>query len=143
MTAAQKRARAKTAYNGFLAACPSQQLLQRISGKWVMLILAALGSASSEPRVVCDGEPGPLRYSELSRLLAGASPKMLTQTLRLLEEDGLVSRSVAATVPATVTYDLTELRLSLLQMMRGIKTWAESQMDDVTARRAKHGTAGA
>jgi DNA-binding HxlR family transcriptional regulator len=134
-TAAQKRAQAKVEYDAFLAVCPSRKLLDRISDKWVALILAALGSGPE-----CAGEPRPMRYSELSRLLAGVSQKMLTQTLRSLERDGLISRTVVPTVPVTVSYELTELGLSLHQMMRGLKTWAETHMDDVLANRAMHET---
>ena len=65
-----------------------------------------------------------MRYSELSRLLAGVSKKMLTQTLRSLERDGLITRTATPTVPVIVTYELTNLGLSLHQMMRGLKTWA-------------------
>ncbi|MFG1862583.1 winged helix-turn-helix transcriptional regulator [Microbispora bryophytorum] len=131
MTAAQKREQAKMEYDAFLAACPSRQLLDRISNKWVTLILAALGGDR-------DGEPRPMRYSELSRLLAGVSQKMLTQTLRSLERDGLVARTATPTVPVTVTYELTDLGLSLRQMMRGLKTWAQVHMDDVLAHRATY-----
>jgi DNA-binding HxlR family transcriptional regulator len=134
-TAAQERARTKSAYDAFLAVCPSHQLLERISGKWVMLILTALGSGAD-----CAADPAPMRYSELSRLLAGVSQKMLTQTLRSLERDGLVSRTVTPTVPVTVRYELTELGLSLHRMMRGLKLWAETHMDDVSANRAAHDT---
>ena len=122
-TATQKRAQAKAEYDAFLANCPSRQLLDRVSDKWVALILAALGS------------DGPRRYSELSRRLAGVSQKMLTQTLRSLERDGLVSRTVTPTVPVTVTYELTGLGLSLHDTVRGLKAWAETHMDDVLANR--------
>jgi DNA-binding HxlR family transcriptional regulator len=125
-TAAQKRAQAKVAYDSFLAACPSRQLLDRISDKWVALILAALGS------------DGPQRYSELSRRLAGVSQKMLTQTLRSLERDGLITRTVTPTVPVTVTYGLTDLGLSLQQLMWGVKVWAEAHMDEVLANREEY-----
>lgn len=125
-TAAQKRARAKVEYDSFLAQCPSRQLLDRISDKWVALILAALGSE------------GPQRYSELSRRLAGVSQKMLTQTLRSLERDGLITRTVTPTVPVTVTYELTDLGLSLQQLMWGVKVWAESHMDEVLVNRKEY-----
>ena len=81
-TAAQRRAQAKVDYNAFLAGCPSRQLLDRISDKWVALILAALGSDGPRPGPGCVGEPRPMRYSELSRRLAGVSQKMLTLTAR-------------------------------------------------------------
>jgi DNA-binding HxlR family transcriptional regulator len=136
MSAAQQRAQAKVEYDAFLAACPSRKLLDRISDKWVALILAALGSDTPHrPGEDCSGAPRAMRYSELLRLLAGVSQKMLTQTLRALERDGLVSRSVTPTVPVTVTYELTDLGLSLYEMMRGLKTWAEVHMDDVLAHR--------
>ena len=142
MTAAEKRALAKVDYDAFLANCPSRQLLDRISDKWVALILAALGSGGPQhPGADCvDGEPGPMRYSELSRRLAGVSQKMLTQTLRSLERDGLITRSVTPTVPVTVTYQLTDLGLSLHHVMRGIKKWAETHMDEVLANRENYDT---
>lgn len=126
MTAAQRRAQAKVEYDAFLAGCPSRRLLDRISDKWVALILAAMGG---------NGTPRPMRYSELSRRLAGVSQKMLTQTLRSLERDGLVTRTVTPTVPVTVTYELTDLGLSLHELMRSVKNWAEAHMDEVLANR--------
>src|SRR6202522_1031411 len=133
-TEAQKRAQTKAEYDAFLAACPSRKLLDRLSDKWVTLILAALGSDGSHRLGDgCANEPRSMRYSELSRLLAGVSQKMLTQTLRSLERDGLVTRTATPTVPVTVSYELTGLGLSLHDMMRGLKTWAELHMDDVLA----------
>jgi DNA-binding HxlR family transcriptional regulator len=142
MTAAEKRAQAKAEYDAFLASSRSRILLDRISDKWVTLVLCALGGGSNQHG---DGshqpgtdEPRPVRYSELSRQIAGVSQKMLTQTLRSLERDGLVTRTVTPTVPVTVTYELTDLGLSLRQMIRGVKGWAETHMDDVLAHRATY-----
>jgi len=132
-TAARKRAQAKAEYDAFLAECPSRQLLDRISDKWVALVLAALGDD-------CAGGPRAMRYSELARRLAGVSQKMLTQTLRSLERDGLVTRTVTPTVPVTVTYELTGLGHSLQGLMRGVKLWAEANMDDVLASRTDYDT---
>jgi DNA-binding HxlR family transcriptional regulator len=132
ITAAEKKAAAKTQYNAFLAACPSQQLLAQVSGKWVTLVLSALGSGPE-----CDGEPRPMRYSELARVLAGVSPKMLSQTLKTLERDGLIDRTATATVPVTVTYELTALGLSLHQTVRQLKLWSENHRDDVSANQAQ------
>jgi DNA-binding HxlR family transcriptional regulator len=141
MTAAQKRARAKVDYDAFFAGCPSRQLLARISDKWVALILAALGSDGPHPAGIdCVDEPRSMRYSELSRRLAGVSQKMLTQTLRSLERDGLVTRTVTPTVPVTVTYELTGLGLSLQAVMWRVKDWAEAHMDDVLAHREEYDT---
>jgi DNA-binding HxlR family transcriptional regulator len=138
MTAAQERAQAKVDYDAFLAGCPSRQLLDRISDKWVALILAALGSDGPRPGADWAGQPRPMRYSELSRRLAGVSQKMLTQTLRSLERDGLLTRTVTPTVPVTVTYELTDLGLSLQRVMQGIKVWAEAHMDEVLANREEY-----
>lgn len=137
-TAAQKRARAKLEYDAFLANCPSRQLLDRISDKWVALILAALGGDGPHVGTGDTGQPRAMRYSELSRRLAGVSQKMLTQTLRSLERDGLLTRTVTPSVPVTVTYELTELGFSLQQLMMGIKSWAETHMDEVRASRERH-----
>jgi len=139
-TAAQKQAQAKRDYDAFLAACPSRQLLARISDKWVALVLAALGSDGPRPGQASGGEPRSMRYSELSRRLAGVSQKMLTQTLRSLERDGLLTRTVTPTVPVTVTYELTDLGLSLHEVVRGIKRWAEAHMDEVLANREQNDT---
>ncbi|WP_067854964.1 winged helix-turn-helix transcriptional regulator [Nocardia shimofusensis] len=133
-TAAAKRAQAKIEYDAFLAMCPSRQLLDRISDKWVGLILCALsGGGPPGP-----AEPRAMRFSELSRQLTGVSQKMLTQTLRSLERDGLLTRTVTPTVPVTVSYELTDLGLSLHHLMRGLKDWAETHMDEVLAHRAEH-----
>ena len=139
MTAAQKRAQAKTKYDAFLVACPSRMLLDRISDKWVALILCALGDdGSKQPGTQHMGTPGSKRYSELSRQLAGVNQKRLTQTLRSLERDGLITRTATPTVPVTVTYELTDLGRSLRHMMGGLKSWAEIHLDDVLASRAVH-----
>lgn len=121
-TAAARRDQAKREYDAYFATCPSRMLLDRISDKWVSLVLVALGD-------------GTLRYSEISRQLAGISQKMLTQTLRSLERDGIVKRRVTASVPVRVDYTLTPLGNSLRELMYGIKLWAESHMDDVMAAR--------
>jgi DNA-binding HxlR family transcriptional regulator len=138
MTAAQKRSQAKRDYDAFLAGCPSRQLLDRISDKWVALVLAALGDGGPDPGSDCAGEPRAMRYSKLSRRLAGVSQKMLTQTLRSLERDGLLTRTVTPTVPVTVTYELTELGSSPQDVMRGVKAWAEAHMDEVLTNRERY-----
>jgi DNA-binding HxlR family transcriptional regulator len=136
-TKADRKAQAKAEYNAFLAVCPSRQLLDRISDKWVVLILCALGGDASEQPGAAH-TPKAMRYSELARLLAGVSQKMLTQTLRALERDGLLTRTVTPTVPVTVTYELTDLGLSLHHMTRGLRQWAQTHMDRVLANRERH-----
>jgi DNA-binding HxlR family transcriptional regulator len=125
LTAAQRREAARAEYDAFLAACPSRQVLARISDKWVTLILVALAG-------------GPLRYSDLCRAIAGVSQKMLTQTLRTLERDGLVSRTMTPTPPVRVDYALTPLGMSLMPAVNAIKTWAEGHIDEITASRAEY-----
>ena len=140
-TKAAERAQARVEYNAFLAVCPSRQLLDRISDKWVVLILCALGDNRTDdlaPATEGPATPRTMRYSELARLLAGVSQKMLTQTLRALERDGLLTRTVTPTVPVTVTYQLTDLGRSLHALTRVIRDWAQDHMDDVLAQRAEH-----
>ena len=125
LTAAQQRAAARAEYDAFLAACPSRQVLARISDKWVTLILVALAS-------------GPLRYSDLGRVITGVSQKMLTQTLRTLERDGLVARAVTASVPVRVDYQLTPLGDSLMPAVHAVKAWAEEHISEIEASRAAY-----
>ena len=125
LTAAQRREVARADYDAFLAACPSRQVLDRISDKWVTLVLAALAG-------------GALRYRDLCRVIAGVSQKMLTQTLRTLERDGLVSRTVIADVPVRVSYALTPLGESLMPAVTAIKTWAEEHIAEIAASRATY-----
>ena len=105
MTAAQKRERDRREYDAFLAMCPSRQLLDRLTDKWVTLVLAARGER-------------PALLGARARI-AGVSQKMLTQTLRNLERDGLVTRTVTPTVPVTVDYAITDLGRSLLGSCTG------------------------
>jgi DNA-binding HxlR family transcriptional regulator len=124
-TAAQRRAEARVAYDAFLAACPTRKLLDRLSDKWVCLVIAALADGSK-------------RYGDLTRIIAGVSQKMLTQTLRTLERDGMVTRTVTASVPVRVDYELTRLGTSLLPVTRAIKLWAEANIEKVEAARAAY-----
>ncbi|MFS0702884.1 winged helix-turn-helix transcriptional regulator [Cellulomonas sp. 179-A 9B4 NHS] len=141
-TTAARRAADAPGYDAFLAACPSRQLLDRISDKWSTLVLCALGGGHAGPTGSAGGTPRPMRYSELHRTLVGVSQKMLTQTLRTLERDGLVTRTVTPTVPVTVTYEVTELGLSLRAAVAGIKLWAEANVEAVTASRAAYDASG-
>ncbi|WP_405656538.1 winged helix-turn-helix transcriptional regulator [Streptomyces sp. RK9] len=120
-----KRAEERAAYDAYLAECPARHLLDRIGDKWVSLIVNALAE-------------GPQRYSDLARRLASVSQKMLTQSLRNLERDGLVTRTVTPSVPVRVDYALTPLGASLVPLMRAIKAWAEEHMDEVLAARTEY-----
>ncbi|WP_305788559.1 winged helix-turn-helix transcriptional regulator [Symbioplanes lichenis] len=102
--------------------CPSRQLLDRIGDAWSVLIVGVL-------------KDGPLRYTELAQRIPGVSPKMLTQTLRGLERDGLVTRTVYAVVPPRVDYTLTTMGRSLLGLCEALKDWAEDNIADVVEAR--------
>jgi len=102
--------------------CPSRQLLDRIGDTWSVLVVIMLAS-------------GPKRYTALQRDIEGISPKMLTQTLRALERDGLIRREVFAVVPPRVDYELTELGDSLLGLVEAMEKWAVNHMGDVLAAR--------
>ncbi|MEW1634549.1 helix-turn-helix domain-containing protein [Streptomyces sp. NPDC093801] len=132
-TAAARREDARAAYDAFIKECPTSQLLARISDKWVGLVLSALGEAGD----------GSMRYSELGRRIPGVSQKMLTQTLRSLERDGLVTRSVTASVPVRVDYRLTALGGSLGCLLSSVKHWAEHHFDEVSAHRQAYDEAAA
>jgi DNA-binding HxlR family transcriptional regulator len=100
------------------------ELIGRVASKWTMLILEVLI------------ERGELRFTRLSEMLPGISYKMLTQTLRAMEREGLIARTVHAIVPPKVEYKLTELGLSLGAAFCGVWVWAEQHLDDVERARA-------
>lgn len=110
-TAAQRREIAKREFETFFDGCPSRLVLARLSDKWVAIILLTLAD-------------GPMRHAALAKNIATASQKMLTQSLRNLERDGLVARTVEATVPVTVTYELTEIGRGLLGALDGLVEWS-------------------
>ena len=93
-------------------------VLARIGDKWSVLIVVLLGD-------------GPRRFNEIKRMVGGISQRMLTLTLRGLERDGLVTRTVASTVPARVDYDLTELGHSLREAVSGLGAWALAHHDAI------------
>ena len=105
--------------------CPSRQILDRIGDTWSVLIVGALAGGSQ-------------RYTELAKRIGGISPKMLTQTLRALERDGLIGRTVHAVVPPRVDYTLTPLGRSLLDLVGALEAWAEGHISDVLDARAKY-----
>ena len=106
--------------DAFLKACPSREVMARLGEKWTMLMIVAL-------------EDGPLRFSALKRKLEGISHKMLTQTARNLERDGLVIRRLIDERPLHVEYELTESESDLLPIVRKLKNWAESHLHGMAA----------
>ncbi len=105
--------------------CPSREVLDRIGDTWSVLIVVSLA----------DGEQ---RYTELAKRIEGITPKMLTQTLRGLERDGLVQRTVHPVVPPRVDYALTRLGHSLLSVVKALEGWAENNIDEVLGARAAY-----
>jgi len=104
------------------ANCPVRDVMDHIGGKWSSLLLMALGAR-------------PHRFGELKRAVPDISQRMLTQTLRSLQRDGLVSRHVFDTVPPSVEYRLTPLGESLLGPLLGLTAWANSHHDRIRAAR--------
>jgi len=115
----------RTAYLASMAECPTHRVLDRMGGRWVSLVLKELAA-------------GPRHRGDLARAVAGATPKVLTQTLRTLERDGLVARTVEETVPPRVEYRLTPLGESLLPVMATVTAWAERHIGAVDAARAAY-----
>ena len=109
----------------YVAGCPSRQVLDRVGDRWTVLVLGAL-------------RDGPLRFTGLAREVGGISQKMLTQTLRGLERDGLVRRTVSGTVPVRVDYELTPLGRTLRGPIAALEGWATAHMDDVVSARAQY-----
>ncbi|BDT94398.1 transcriptional regulator [Nocardia sputorum] len=106
----------------YSAKCPTREVLDHIAGKWTVLIIDALAD-------------GTLRYTDLRHRIEGISQKMLTQTLRQLENDGFVTRTVHPTVPPRVDYTLTELGHSLRTPIAALREWIETNINQIEAAR--------
>jgi DNA-binding HxlR family transcriptional regulator len=104
--------------------CPSRTVLDRIGDRWTVLVVGTLSHA-------------PARFSELSRAIEGVSQKMLTQTLRGLERDGLVTRTVHPEVPPRVVYDLTEAGRTLIEPLAALDAWARTHLADIEESRRR------
>ncbi len=112
-------------WNPYDKECPTRKLLDRIGGKWTILVIGVLAH-------------GPMRFGELQKTIDGISQKMLTQTLRGLEEDGLVLRTITAQIPPRVDYELTDLGRSLIQPLAGLEEWARANMSTVLKAREEY-----
>jgi DNA-binding HxlR family transcriptional regulator len=102
------------------ADCPTRRILDRIGDRWTVLVVG----------VLADGEA---RFSELGRRIEGVSKKMLTQTLRGLERDGLVRRTVHPEVPVRVVYALTDAGRTLCEPLRALQEWSITHLGHVAA----------
>src|ERR1051325_3857536 len=105
------------------------EVLSRVGDKWTILVVNELGN-------------GPRRFNEIRRALGSISQRMLTLTLRGLERDGLVTRTVFPTIPPKVEYELTKLGRSLLEPVSGIGLWARQNRAAIQEARLRFDTAG-
>ncbi len=115
---------AQPLFDVYDSSCPSRTALRRIADRWTALIVGVLAE-------------GPHRFGELRRRIDGISQKMLTQTLRSLERDGLVSRKAFPTVPVTVEYSLTAVGETLVPVLAAVRDWAEEHVGEVLAARER------
>jgi DNA-binding HxlR family transcriptional regulator len=104
-------------------------VMATVGDKWTALVMCGLSTGSK-------------RHSELRDRIAGVSQKMLTQTLRTLERDGLVTRTVTPSVPVRVDYELTELGRSLVPVLEGLRIWSESHIETILDAREAYDATG-
>ena len=116
------------AYDVYEDRCPTRLVLERLADKWALLILDRL-------------KDGPVRFNTLRRDIKRISQKVLAQTLRKLERDGLISRRAFPTVPVTVEYDLTPLGKTLTETVAALAHWAEKNIDTILASQAAYDSA--
>lgn len=112
------------AYNVMSATCPSRTVLHRIGARWTVFVVNAL-------------EEGPMRFTELKAHIRGITSKALTETLRAMECDGLLSRTELPASPPHVEYALTDLGRSLLEPLRAVRRWAEEHLPEIERSRAE------
>ena len=111
-------------YDVFDRNCPSRTVLDLIGGRWTVLVIGAL-------------QDGPRRFGQLERAASGVSAKVLTQVLRALERDGIVSRTVYAEVPPHTEYELTELGRELVAPLSALRGWAEANIEAIIVQRRR------
>ncbi len=100
------------------------QVLARVGDKWSVLVVMLL-------------KDGPRRFNEIKRMVGGISQRMLTLTLKGLERDGMVTRTVFPTIPPRVDYELTDLGRSLSEPVMALGTWAQAHMEEIDTARAR------
>lgn len=112
-------------YNVYSRNCPARLVLDRLADKWALLVIGSL-------------REGTLRFNQLRREVDGVSQKVLSQTLKKLERDGIVARTALPTVPVTVEYALTPLGGTLAETIEHLSSWAESNMEQIQAAQARY-----
>jgi DNA-binding HxlR family transcriptional regulator len=114
---------------GAPTACRAREILDRVGDKWSLYVISELGA-------------GTRRFTELKRAIDGISQRMLTVTLRELERDGIVSRTMYPVMPPRVDYTLTPLGHSLIGAVSALVTWAEGHVDEIDVARTTYDTRG-
>lgn len=109
--------------DGEPSACRAREVLQRVGDKWSMYVIDLLGQ-------------GTMRFSELNRAVDGITARMLTVTLRGLERDGIVTRTIHPVIPPRVDYALTPMGLTLLDAIGALVSWADSHLPEISAAQA-------
>ena len=117
-----------TAWDVYLLACPCRDVLDLVANKWTALVIGVLAR-------------GPHRFGDLRRAVAGITPKVLTQNLRSLERDGMISRKVYATTPPSVEYSLTPLGESISGHLIALNNWSSANFDEIQRARAAYDAA--
>jgi DNA-binding HxlR family transcriptional regulator len=111
--------------NAFDPNCPTRAILDRIGDKWTVLVVLSLRG-------------GPLRFTELRDGIGRVAPKVLTQTLRRMERDGLITREVYPEIPPRVVYTLTPMGASLTEPIAAITEWAETHLPSITKAQQRY-----
>jgi DNA-binding HxlR family transcriptional regulator len=124
---ADRRTRVRRQHLTELTSCPGHETLRILSTKWLTLVA----------EVLLEGRHG---HAAIARRVPGATQKMLTQTLRQMERDGLVDRTVTPTTPPSVDYELTDLGRSLAELQRSILTWGRANITEIQQARSAYDT---
>jgi len=117
------------AYDVMAATCPSRTVLHRIGARWTIFVVTALAD-------------GPLRFTQLKARIQGITPKVLAETLRALETDGLVTRTQWPANPPHVEYALTSLGCSLWEPLQAVREWAETHVPEILDAQRRAADAG-
>lgn len=130
MVSTAKRGASKKPPDPYDSKCPTRIVLDRIADKWTVLVLGLLSQR-------------PLRFNQLRREIDGLTQKMLSQTLKALERDGLVARKVIPTAPVTVEYSITPLGATLSATVDGLQQWARNHIGQVVQAQRRYDVAAA
>lgn len=116
-------------FDAYQEGCPARVVLDRIADKWTVLVLGLLARR-------------PTRFNQLRREIEGISQKMLSQTLKAMERDGLIARKAYPTVPVTVEYSILPLGETLADQLESLRLWAETHIPQVEAAQKQYDGAG-